>query len=542
MMKKIIVKNGSQIILLILLTFLVYANSLPNDFVSDDKLVIESGKQIRNFSLTFSDPVAFMRPLILWIIFTLFGPVPLYFRFFNISIHALNTTLVYFVVSKINSKKVGMFAATLFAVHPILTQSVTWISGGSYAQYSFFFLLTFLFYITSNNNRKFYLVSILTYLLALLSHTTAPVLSLILVIYELLFGDIKRNWKKLVPFLLLSAFWLANIVFTKVPQRLNYLQDVYHVEMKKDDVFGKDPYEINHYFGLFIWPKDLSIYPREYYLNKYGYIMGPAIFLLYLIVSIRCIKLNKKIFFWQSFFLISLIPTLTPIKLGAFAETYVYLGSVGIFATVGMLFDYLSKTKYKDLVYAVFILIIIALSVRTMVRNTDWKNEEILYRQAIKVSPYDPLARNNLGVIYFKKGMFEPAIKEFAMAANYSRLNTDAINNIGSSYASLGKCEEAIPFFKKAIEIKPEMWQSYYNMAQCYVLLNRFNEASETIRKAKEVDPSNPDFDAIIGAIYVQEGNLIEAKAILLKVLAANPNNNIARYNIERIASMEKSQ
>ncbi len=536
-MRRNLTKEIPTLLLLTSLVFLVYLNSLGNAFVSDDKLIIESGKQIRNFSMTFSDPLTFLRPLVLWIIYAIFGPAPIYFRLVNIIFHVGNTFLVYLIVQKIHSTRAAIFTSLIFAVHPILSESIAWISGGSYAQYSFFFLLTLFLYITSSNNRKLYLISILTYLLALLSHTTAPVLSLILVVYEWLFGDIKKNWKKLIPFVLLSSFWLVNIIYFKVPKRISYLKDMYYVESSRDNIFFKDPFEIYHYFSLILWPKDLSLYPKEYYLLKQGDSYGPVLVLFYLILTTFSLRVGKQFFFWQSLFLISLIPTLTPLKLGAYTERYVYLGSVGIFATIGMLFTYLSKTKYKDFVYATFILIIISLSIRTIIRNMDWRNQVALAKATVNTNPTDPITHNNLGIAYFNEAKYKLSAEEFTVSLKLKRNNTDVLNNLGASYAAQGKCKQAIPLYEEALQIRPEMWRSYYNMSRCYVRMKMYDRAKKSINKAKIIEPDNVAIDAVVGEIYTQEGNFSEAKVILTKVLEKDPNNFIAKYYMTKITN-----
>src|SRR3989338_129824 len=144
MLRQIIKQNWLIFLLLTVVVILVYANSLANGFVSDDVMGILKNEKIGEFKWGLNFPLTFQ-----WAAtYHLFDKNPVPFRPENILFHLGNVWLVFILLFLLTQKKtVALLTALIFAVHPILVESVTWLSGGIYAKYTFFVLLALLFYI-----------------------------------------------------------------------------------------------------------------------------------------------------------------------------------------------------------------------------------------------------------------------------------------------------------------------------------------------------------------------------------------------------------
>ncbi|MBU4466987.1 hypothetical protein KKF47_02910, partial [Patescibacteria group bacterium] len=187
---KIVSQNKKQLIFLCFLVLVVYANALNNEFVSDDKSILIT--DFNNTSEIFSQPALFLRALPYFIINLFFGKNPFFFRFLNIGWHILAVSSIYLIVNLLRNKEEALAVSTLYAVHPVVVESIAWISGGGYAQYSAFFLLSFLFYILSRENKKYYYFSLAAFLMSLLSAEKSFVLSAMFLVYQLSFENIRR--------------------------------------------------------------------------------------------------------------------------------------------------------------------------------------------------------------------------------------------------------------------------------------------------------------------------------------------------------------
>jgi tetratricopeptide (TPR) repeat protein len=316
----------------------------------------------------------------------------------------------------------------------------------------------------------------------------------ILFLYELIFKNLKNNWKKLIPFFSLSAVW-ALILVSRIGQRTESLRVEHYQEGGIDNPLIQVPIAIVNYLKLIFWPRNLTLYHTDLMVNWTGYSIILAIFLIFIGFIIYSYKKNKQVFFWLSFFIISLLPVLTPLRISwVVAERYVYLGSIGIFVIVAMGIAKLSENeKWKPYVYSVFAIIVIALSVRTILRNNDWQNEDTLWIATAKVSDAGPVIHNNLGDMYARHGDLEKAIEEFKRSTEINPRYADGYHNLALTYIQMQKYDLAIENFQKALSINPNIWQSHQQLAAIYFYQEKFDKALEEINIALTINPNNPE-------------------------------------------------
>jgi len=134
---RFIVENLWVFILLFFLVFVSYYNSLGNEFVSDD-IVIKNGSAGKLDSI-FNPNIFVNAPLtIYFFIYKMKGLSPDFYRIFNIFFHLGFAYLVFIILNLTLKKRIAIFAALIFAVHPILVEPTSWISGMPYAGAAFF--------------------------------------------------------------------------------------------------------------------------------------------------------------------------------------------------------------------------------------------------------------------------------------------------------------------------------------------------------------------------------------------------------------------
>lgn len=493
-------KNNWYIILgLVFLVILVYANGLNAAFVSDDINWIPNNPNVGNFSSLFQKQE---RPAI-WFIFyfahAIGGLNPFFYRFPNVLFHAGNAVAIFILLSLLANRKIAIFTSLLFAVHPILVESVTWIAGGSHAAYTFFFLLSFIFYILSKERAKLYLFTILFFLISLSFSEKAVVLFLIFPLYEIAFGSLAKKWKSLLPYLIVGIIVVIALL-NKIEGKITGLKIYNYVQPGFDNPLLKIPISVTEYLRLMFWPSDLSLYRSELIFTWMQYLTRLGIFLILLLIIGISYRKKRYIFFWLLFFIITLLPTLTPYRFAStVAERYVYIGSLGIFALVGMILDNLSeREKLKKFIYSIFVVLILALSVRTIVRNHDWLSEDNLWIASAKVSPNDPNVLNNLGDMYARHEDYQKAIESLNKAIKLKPDYADAYHNLANSQTALYSKEkneeylkEAIDNYFLAIKYNPLLWQSHQNLGAIYFNLKQYDKAVEQLEKAIEINPSN---------------------------------------------------
>jgi protein O-mannosyl-transferase len=493
---KFFLVNISYFVLFFLMILVTYYSSLGNAFVSDDINALLKNPEIGNFGYAFAISPSMIQKIFHYISFHLGGLTPAYYRIFNILLHTGSTFIVFTLLSLFTKRNVAIFATSIFAVHPIFTESITWVSGMPYPLYSFFLLASFLTYILSRSRKNLLYLSLVFFVCALISSQKAIVFFPILVLYELSTGTLKYNWKRLSPYFLMNFVLIINYA-GQISSRISSIEAVsYEQSSGMYNPFYQIPIAIGSYLKLMLWPDKLSLYQTELNFSVIQYLTFLILFLVFLGIIFYSWKKNRSVFFWLSFFIIALSPDLTPFKISwVVAERYVYLGSIGAIVGFAMLFDWLSQKtgdKYKYVFFGFLTLFVIALSIRTMIRNIDWKNEDNLWIATLKVSPSGPNIHNNMGDVYARNNDFEKAAEEFIKATEINPNYADAYHNLANTYKSIGKNDLAVENYQKALKINPNIWQSYQNLAAVYYEQGNMQKAKEYMDRAVKLNPTDP--------------------------------------------------
>lgn len=521
---------------------MTYGNSLNNAFLSDDLAEIVQNPNIGNFSNIFTRPFGFIRLLLYWAAFNIGGLNPVIFRLINIVFHTGSVFLIYILLSHSFSKRLGIFVAAVFAVHPAISEAVVWISGGMYSQYTFFFLLSFLLYVLSAKRRLFYrvsdklvyLLSSIFFSLSFMSHPQMPLaLFLIFPLWEFCFGNLRKNWPKTIPYLLLTLIYLV-VSLTGLHERTTTLQSVNYLEGGLDNPILLIVVAVTSYFELIFFPRTLTLYHSELAFGQIQFAVRALITLAFLAGILISFKRKKSVFFWASFFLIALSPTLTPFRLNwIVAERYLYLPIIGILGVAGLGFEKLTRSlKLRQVGYIILVLTIILLSARTIFRNIDWKSEDNLWIATGKTSPSSPNTHNNLGDVYGRQGDKQAALREFQRAIELKPNYGDAYHNLANTYMELGQPELALENYQNALKFNPNLWQSYQNIAAIYFAQKKYDLVFDNLQKAVAVNPRNLNLRANLGIIYLLTGQKDKAKEIFNMVLSVDPSNQIATQGL----------
>jgi len=258
---------------------------------------------------------------------------------------------------------------------------------------------------------------------------------------------------------------------------------------------------------------------------------------LFLAAIVYFFKKERRIFFWLSFFLIALSPTLTPLRISWWvAERYAYLAVLGIFVIAGFaILKIGQKFNNQELSWIIFALIILALSGRTIIRNMDWKNQDTLWLATAKTSPRSPKNHNNLGDYYFRHGEYQKAIEEFKTAIELMPNYGDAYHNLANVYRQIGDSEEAIANYQKALSLNPNLWQSHQNLAARYFESGEFELALQELEAAIKINPQNPALFINLGILYLQLDEKEKAKEALQQALQLDPQDQRAKEMLQTL-------
>ncbi len=223
-----------HLIFLLFLGSLLYLNALSGPFLFDDNVYIVNHPQVRQgesfvryFTQGFCEGARagcpYYRPLVALFYrmdFLIWGLNPFGFHLMSLMVHLLALGLFYkVIVTVFRERLTALVAGTLFAVHPVHVESVAFLAARTDPPATIFFLLSFLgFHLSLKKGRGssyFYLLSLITYGLSLLTKETGITLPLILLVYDLLWvrpwaglRDLARRWPSYVPFAGVALLYL----------------------------------------------------------------------------------------------------------------------------------------------------------------------------------------------------------------------------------------------------------------------------------------------------------------------------------------------
>jgi tetratricopeptide (TPR) repeat protein len=534
------------IALLIVVGFILYANSFQNQMFWDDDDGILKNQFVQNwryFPKYFSENLIagagllsnYWRPILLttfsleWHFWRDWAPG---YHFVNTSFHITDAVLLFFILLYIfKNRWLAILTALVFLVHPLQTEAVTYVSGLGDSLSVFFIFLGILFYLKFRISKKtppqgfFYFLSLLMYILALMSKETAIVMPFFIFIADFFFlgqngnSSLKDKFKKIGkaiwPFLALAGVYIllrATVLNFKNTFNLydeeNLFTSNFHIRLL---TFFRI---LTVYFGLLFWPFNLHMergIEIATSLNSFSVILGSLLFFSLLALAFSQFKRFPILSFGIFWFFIGLAPTsnlLVPIS-GLLYEHWLYLPLIGIFLILFWLGEIVARRyNFQKIFLGILIIFLVFLSILTVNRNKDWRDPITFYNQTLKYVPTSYRVINNLGMAYADIDDHRKAEETYKKAITLEPSNLVAYHNLGNTYKAIGKKDLAIENFKTAILLDPKFFFSYNALLGIYLEDKNYQEAKEMLERYLEIDPGNQDIQSYI--IYLE--NLIKSE------------------------------
>ncbi len=448
------------------------------------------------------------------------------FIFANILLHTFNGVLFYLVLIRLSGEKVWIFLASLiFLLHPVQVESVVWISQRKTVLAMSFFLLSFYSYLLykeegHKSGKRFYLLSLFTFTLALLSKSVAVVLPLALLLFDICYQE-KHDFKRLlpdkIPYIVLAIIFGLLAIRSQSAQVQGAGITSYH---------GGSPYAtfltmlpvLIRYLMMVIWPGNLSAFYDPPIKTRVDLEVAWAAFFL----ALLCIggwvlyRRRRDLFFWSALFFVGLLPVIQIVPLVTLMnDRYLYFPMLGAAAFLSAAVirgvtwhELLSSKKYIPI--SIFGIIAIgAYSTATFNRIGIWQNSYTLWGDAVKKAPNIALTHDCFGEGLLEQGQIDEAIKEFKIVLTLEpnipeeRLSPGARNaasnthnNLGAAFGLKGMTDDAIEQFTIAIRLNPGFDRAYFNLGNALMHKGLVEQALRSFQTAVRLNPHNPAFNA----------------------------------------------
>lgn len=530
------------LVFLIVLTLIVFFPTFSADFISlDDYYYVRDNALIRSLSaqnlkdIWGSPFFANYQPLTIFLYaieYNFFQLNPHAFHFVNVFIHLCNICLVYYVILRIGKKQlIAFITALLFAIHPMHLESVAWVAELKDVLYTFFFLSATLYYLKYVEAKKFglfYLLSLLMFLLSIISKGQAVILPVALLLIEI-FNGRKLNKNSIldkIPYFILSIIF--GVVTYQVQKGAGAMQGYEHIPFTERVLFAS--YGLMNYFYKLIIPIHLAIfypYPlsNEVITSTWVYV-SPAIVIAIAYILFKSYKKNKEVFFGLMFFLVTvfLVIQLIPVGEAVMADRYIYVPSIGLFFIAAYYFEkyYSSRISQKNLIMTGGIIYIFILCILSYQRSGVFKDNLSIYTDAIEHNP-SATAYNNRGDEYSDRKDHQKAIEDFTNCLALNPRYIHALKNRGLSYERMNNMEMAAKDFEGEIKNTPNDPDSYINFGRALKALNRFDESVKQYTKAIAIHPSSSEAYLGRAEAYSRMGKIDNSIEDLSEIIKLNP-------------------
>lgn len=535
------------LLLLVLVSFGVYANSLTGAFLSADLLRwqdtswIDDTDFITLLSKLFVPSGGQYRPIpysVNVIDYYLWGANSIGFHITNVVFNCTAVLLVFFVaVRLLASRLTALLAALLFATHPVHTEAVAYIAGRTDVIMSIFFLASLIFYMKFRKpdgarSYRHYGAAIVCFLLALMSKEAAISVPLIWLAYELYFRPRlqNENWiarfiYPLAPAMVIGAAYLvvqgmagaASSVMNKqvgwgvqfLTMTRTYSEHVWKLLL---------PYDLNYALIFdFNWSRSLNDPPTA----------GPMLLVILLLAAVVWLwRRSRALSFGVAWVLLSLLPisNLVAIEAGPIlAERYLYLPSFGFCLILAVVLTspfvegplLLKGLRWRVAAAIGMVAIIGIYSVLTVDRNRDWSSQVALLQSVVEQHPDATqtfLAHRTMGTTYVGRGMWRQAAEEFNAALVLNPTSFEIHSDLGSVYQRTGEHDKAEHEFEQAIMLDPTFALGYLNLGTCYFRKQQLDTAAVVLSKAVELDSTLVQAHLMLSSLYERTGDSTKAQ------------------------------
>jgi protein O-mannosyl-transferase len=446
----------------------------------------------------------------------LFGIEPAGHHAISLAIHILNAILLYFLLWKCTRKNgCSLLVATLYGLHPLAVESVSWAAERKNVLCTFFFFLSLAAYGTyvCQPDWRRYLRLMIAFALGLCAKPMVITLPFVLLLLDFwpmgrVLGFLPPNpvlrprqfsfrWLVLekLPLLPLVA---ASAVITIIAQSASGAiasTDAVPLPARVANAI----YSYCAYFVKMVWPMGLApIYPT---VPRSSMQVGLALLFLIAIsvaVWLQRAKRPYLVIGWL-FYLGTLVPVIGLIQVGtqAMADRYTYIPIIGVLVMLVWLFDDRAIAHrwapVARLTAAGSLLLVLAGFTWQQVRY--WRDSVTLWSYNLEITKNNPVAEDNLGIALLQEGNTAEAMPHFYNAA---RLNPDdAISavNIATDLLSRGQTQEAIARYEaalpNAVHIPMLLPTIHSNLGFAYLSLGNLERARDHYRLALNLNPKD---------------------------------------------------
>jgi len=480
-----------------------------------------------------------------------FGSAPTGYHIHNTVLHVLNTYLLFSLLNYITGAPWrSLFAAALFALHPLNVESVVWITERKGLLSSSFWMLTLLFYAAyvKKSLRPMYILSLAAFALGLLAKPMLITLPAVLLLLDFwpfkrvrlpLSDGNRRNHEQQsalkqlllekIPFVALSAA----VVMLNLSAKGGAVPSL----SLSERIFSALWAPVVYIRKMFI-PFDLAL---PYPVQAAAFWQACCAIILLCGISYLVLWKSKSYpylalgWFW---FLVTLLPVSGLVKVGiqSIADRYTYIPLIGLYimAIWGGAELSAAYPRVRQLVPAAGGAIVVCLAITTWIQSGYWKDNVTLFTHTLNVTDENWGAHNSLGVAYARAGKAEQAVSQYYEALKIKPDDAGIHHNLGNTLDKrLGRPAEAITHYEVTVRLRPGFALGHYDLAIALQKLAKTDQALAEFYTALEIEPNDAYCHNSLGMALLQQQRYDEAIRHFSAALRLKPAFSQAASNLQ---------
>jgi len=524
-----------------ILAWIAYSNSFHSTFQFDDLRTIRFNFSLRDLAdWRYIFQAERARPLLnatFALNYSFAKLDPFSYHVTNFVIHVGNILLFYFLLSRnFVNRAICLVSALLMAVHPLNTESVTYISSRSILLCSSFYLLGLILFDCYLRKPRPFTATLffIVYFAGCLTKEECALLPVGVLLYNELFHNRdsvrKHRHFHVISFVFLIAFGAVRGAQILGTGALPYPVSTY---------FATETKVVWNYIWLAVYPVHLNVDPdiSPLTLASLWVWLFLALHLAALYGLWRMRKSHPFLTFWGFWFWLNVLLSSSMFPLNDFmAEHRAYLSLMGFCACLayGMLVFWKPKTSHRLVVPLVLAMIVAFYSVATYQRNRVWANELTLWLDTVDKSPDKVRPHANLGGALTQRKIYDLAIREYRNALSINPQLPQAYSGLGICYLNQNDFNHAREYFEAALRIDPELTDARVGLGMTYYHLGDYENALNYLTPAYNKRLESIPVTGMIANSYLKKNRYKEAIPYLEQFIRMRPDSATVSFDLLR--------
>jgi len=545
---------------LVVIGAFVYLNSFKGQIVWDD-VVINEDLAIRHLWPPWgamTSPLQVARPLIglsLALNYAVSGTKLWSYHLFNLIIHVLAALALFGVVRRTlmtdrlrerfgnASTGLAFSIALIWMVHPLQTQSVTYLIQRSESIAGLFYLLTLYCVIrglSGEHSAGWYAAAVASCAAGMASKPVMATAPIVVLIFQSIFfpGSLKKTLRQSAGLYAgLAATWLILAATLRASSTSQTSAGFSVAHLTPWEYLGSQFGVIVHYLRLSLWPTGLCLDYGWPVAKAAGDIVPYALMAGLLgLLTLFALKRRPEVGFLGVWFFLILAPTSSVMPILDLAVEHRMYLSLAAVVTLIVLAVYrlapLILPSLRDNERAARWAGVVAVAViaawfgsLTIARNEYYESKLVMWADVVTKRPDNWRGHNNLGLYLSERGEIDEAKVQFEKAIESNPAYPEPHSNLGMALANTGHPAEAMPHFQEALRLSPQVKIANFNLGQITASQGKWGEAAAYYRNEIKVNPSYSEAYTQLGLALEKQKQFAAAAAAYRDDLTLFPNS-----------------